>query len=95
MRLRRPTGGVDHFLVSVQWPERLSIRPLSAGDAKVIAEWWYDGPWHIYDYQAGDEEPVPGDGYRLSCPRSTVHRSASIVSAELRGCLDSMPTTPC
>ncbi|MCW2687935.1 MAG: hypothetical protein JWR37_2825 [Mycobacterium sp.] len=64
MRLRRPTGGVDHFLVSVQWPERLSIRPLSAADAKVIAEWWYDGPWHIYDYQAGDEQPVPGDGYR-------------------------------
>lgn len=31
------------------WPEHLEIRPLTAADADVIAEWRYDGAWRIYD----------------------------------------------
>jgi [ribosomal protein S18]-alanine N-acetyltransferase len=64
MRLQRRTDSVNDFPVSVQWPERLSVRLLSTDDAKAIAEWRYDGPWQVYDHRAVDDLPVAGDGYR-------------------------------
>lgn len=44
----------------MDWPDRLTVRPLSPADLSEIATWRYAGPWHIYD-SAG---PLPADGYR-------------------------------
>ncbi len=35
--------------VTVPFPSVLTVRPLTAGDARRIAGWRYDGPWRIYD----------------------------------------------
>jgi [ribosomal protein S18]-alanine N-acetyltransferase len=40
--------------MSEPWPDRLTVRPLTVADAKVIAQWRYDGPWKIYNSRPED-----------------------------------------
>lgn len=45
------------------WPDRLTVRALTRGDAHQVAGWRYDGPWDIYNLSATDGLPSAADGY--------------------------------
>lgn len=46
------------------WPGRLVLRPLTDDDARRIARWRYDGPWHVYDSRPDDPLLTVEAGYR-------------------------------
>ncbi|MFE5457697.1 GNAT family N-acetyltransferase [Nocardia sp. NPDC056564] len=49
--------------MSDRWPEHLTVRPWTAGDARSMAAWRYDGPWRVYNLSAQEELPDEDDGY--------------------------------
>ncbi|MFI6047829.1 GNAT family N-acetyltransferase [Nocardia sp. NPDC051321] len=53
------------------WPDRLIVRPLTRGDARQVASWQYDGPWHIYNLTASDGLPAAADGYSAVADSAT------------------------
>lgn len=62
MRSTRPPR--HHAPVTDGWPDRLVPRPLTARDARQIAEWRYDGPWQAYDSRSDDPPVASEAGYR-------------------------------
>jgi hypothetical protein len=47
-------GAVLMRHMSEPWPDRLTVRPLTVADAKIITQWRYDGPWKIYHSRPED-----------------------------------------
>jgi len=45
------------------FPDRLTIRPLTAADAEQVRRWRYDGPWSVYDSRPDDPPITSADGY--------------------------------